>query len=64
MSLDNEKVFVNYDSIGNTVSASIPVALKDASAQGCLKEGDTVMLVGFGVGLSWGATLIRWTAIS
>ena len=61
MSLKKEKVFINYDTIGNTVSASIPIALKDADMQGCLKEGDTVMLVGFGVGLSWGATLIRWT---
>jgi 3-oxoacyl-[acyl-carrier-protein] synthase-3 len=60
MSLHKEKFFVNYDSIGNTVSASIPIALKDATVQGRLKEGNTVILVGFGVGLSWGATLIRW----
>lgn len=60
MSLDKKKVFINYDSIGNTVSASIPIALKDAASKGCLKEGDMVMLVGFGVGLSWGAALMRW----
>lgn len=64
MSLDKEKVFINYESIGNTVSASIPIALKDAVAQGHLQEGDTAMLVGFGVGLSWGATLIRWSTAS
>ena len=46
--------------MGNTVSASIPIALKDAENQGRLKDGDRVMLVGFGVGLSWGATLITW----
>lgn len=62
MSLDKEKVFINYDSIGNTVSASIPIAIKDAASKGRLKEGDTVMLVGFGVGLSWGAALMRWSA--
>ncbi|MDH5571368.1 MAG: ketoacyl-ACP synthase III [Gammaproteobacteria bacterium] len=62
MSLDKSKVFTNFENIGNTVSASIPIALKDADAQGRLKEGDTVMLIGFGVGLSWGATLIRWSA--
>lgn len=61
LSLDKSKVFTNFENIGNTVSASIPIALKDADAQGRLKEGDTVMLVGFGVGLSWGATVIRWS---
>jgi len=60
--LDEGKVFTNYDSVGNTVSATIPIALKDASSQGRLKAGDTVMVVGFGVGLSWGTTLINWTA--
>jgi len=63
MFLDKEKIFINYDSIGNTVSASIPIALKDAALKGRLKEGDTVMLVGFGVGLSWGATLVRWSVV-
>ena len=61
LSLDEEKVFTNYGSIGNTVSATIPIALKDAVTQGRLKNGDRVMVVGFGVGLSWGATLINWT---
>jgi 3-oxoacyl-[acyl-carrier-protein] synthase-3 len=63
MKLDQHKVFTNFENIGNTVSASIPIALKDAESHGRLKEGDTVMLVGFGVGLSWGATLIKWKAI-
>jgi len=63
ISLDKSKVFTNYENVGNTVSASIPIALKDAAMQGRLKDGDTVMLVGFGVGLSWGATLIHWSAI-
>jgi 3-oxoacyl-[acyl-carrier-protein] synthase-3 len=61
MSLDRNQVFTNYENLGNTVSASIPIALKDAVDQGRLKDGDTVMLVGFGVGLSWGATLLRWS---
>lgn len=61
MSIDKDKVFINLKDVGNTVSASIPIALKDAETQGRLKNGDTVMLVGFGVGLSWGATLITWT---
>ena len=63
MSLNKSKVFTNFENIGNTVSASIPIALKDADTQGRLKNGDTVMLIGFGVGLSWGATLITWSAL-
>jgi 3-oxoacyl-[acyl-carrier-protein] synthase-3 len=60
MSLNKERVFVNLGDVGNTVSASIPIALKDAETQGRLKDGDVVLLAGFGVGLSWGATLITW----
>jgi 3-oxoacyl-[acyl-carrier-protein] synthase-3 len=63
MSLDENKVFINLKDTGNTVSASIPIALKDAETQGRRKNGDTIMLVGFGVGLSWGATLLTWTEI-
>ena len=61
LSLDTKKVFTNYESVGNTVSATIPIALKDAVAQGFLKNGDKVLIAGFGVGLSWGSTLINWT---
>lgn len=61
LSLNPEKVFENYEYIGNTVSATIPIALKDAETQGRLRDGDTVMLIGFGVGLSWAATLVRWS---
>lgn len=45
---------------GNTVSSTIPIALKHAASEGTLRPGHRVMLVGFGVGYSWGATLIRW----
>lgn len=61
LKIDKKKVFTNYENIGNTVSASIPIALKDADDQGLLKDGDQIMLVGFGVGLSWGVTFIRWS---
>ncbi|MCK4858484.1 MAG: ketoacyl-ACP synthase III, partial [candidate division Zixibacteria bacterium] len=54
-----EKVFVNIDRYGNTSSASIPIALTDARAQGKLKPGDLALLVSFGGGLVWGAALIR-----
>jgi 3-oxoacyl-[acyl-carrier-protein] synthase-3 len=60
LQIPSEKLFTNYQNIGNTVSATIPIALKDAFDQGRLKKGDTVMLVGFGVGYSWGSCLVEW----
>jgi 3-oxoacyl-[acyl-carrier-protein] synthase-3 len=58
--LSEEKVVVNLDRYGNMSSASIPVALDEAVQEGRLKDGDNVVLVGFGGGLTWGATLLRW----
>lgn len=55
-----EKTFRNIATVGNTVSASIPIALRDAERAGRLVPGMRVMLVGFGVGLSWGACLVTW----
>jgi 3-oxoacyl-[acyl-carrier-protein] synthase III len=48
------------EQVGNTVSSSIPMALQHAEDERQLMPGALVMLVGFGVGYSWGATLIRW----
>lgn len=58
--IPEDKFFMSFKNYGNTVSSTIPIALKDAQSEGKLKSGDLVMLVGFGVGYSWGATLIRW----
>jgi 3-oxoacyl-[acyl-carrier-protein] synthase III len=55
-----ERVAVNIDEYGNTSSASIPLALEDAVRNGRVKTGDHVLLAGFGSGLTWGATLMRW----
>jgi 3-oxoacyl-[acyl-carrier-protein] synthase-3 len=55
-----EKVFTNLQKYGNTSSASIPLCLWEARAEGRLKDGDLVLLMGFGAGLSWGACLMRW----
>jgi len=60
LSLNESKVFRGYEKIGNTVSASIPIALKQAEEESRLKKGDLIMLVGFGVGFSWGACLVQW----
>ena len=61
LELPKEKVFVNLKNIGNTVSATIPIALSDAVRGDKINTGDLIMLVGFGVGYSWGGCLIRWT---
>jgi 3-oxoacyl-[acyl-carrier-protein] synthase-3 len=55
-----DRFFVGMRHCGNTVSCTIPIALKQASDEGRLRPGHLVMLVGFGVGYSWGATLLRW----
>lgn len=55
-----EKVMVNVDQYGNTSSASIPLALADAVAQGRVKRGDLLLLVAFGAGFTWGSTVVRW----
>lgn len=55
-----EKFVCAFRDFGNTVSSTIPIALAESEKTGALKEGMTVMLVGFGVGLSWGACLVRW----
>jgi 3-oxoacyl-[acyl-carrier-protein] synthase-3 len=54
-----EKFYINMEETGNTVSATIPIALKDSLLRGIIKPGDKVLIAGFGVGLSWGATIIE-----
>lgn len=58
--LPEEKVFRGFTEIGNMVSASIPIAIKQAESQGRLVPGQRIMLVGFGVGYSWGSCFLRW----
>lgn len=58
--IPEEKFVLAYQNYGNTVSCTIPIALKEASLSGQLQKGMKVMLVGFGVGYSWGANLIEW----
>jgi 3-oxoacyl-[acyl-carrier-protein] synthase III len=63
LKIPREKFYLWLESCGNTVSATIPIALKHAIADGRLRPGQTVMLVGFGVGYSWGATLLEWPGL-
>jgi 3-oxoacyl-[acyl-carrier-protein] synthase-3 len=55
-----EKVYVNLERYGNMSSASIPVALDEAVRLGKVHANDLLVLVGFGAGLTWGATVVRW----
>ena len=64
MEIPLAKFVFAMEHVGNTVSSSIPIALRQAEEQGQLAPGALVMLVGFGVGYSWGATLIRWRPAS
>jgi 3-oxoacyl-[acyl-carrier-protein] synthase-3 len=59
MGLPFERVAVNIERFGNTLAASIPIALDEALAAGRIKTGDKVALVGFGAGLAWGGVLLQ-----
>lgn len=61
LGIPEDRVFLNIDRYGNTSSASIPLALCEAHAQGRLRPGDTVVMVGFGAGLTWAAGALQWT---
>lgn len=60
LKLPMDKVFVNVDKYGNTSAASIPLALEEAVHSGRVKNNDTVVLVGFGAGLTWASCVIKW----
>jgi 3-oxoacyl-[acyl-carrier-protein] synthase-3 len=53
-----ERVMVNLERYGNTSAASVPIALDDAIRSGRAKAGDTVLLMAFGGGMTWGGTLL------
>ena len=56
-----DKFIINVDRYGNTSTASIPIAAVVAIEKGQLKSGNTVVFVGFGAGLTWGALVAEWT---
>lgn len=58
--IPRDRFYVDMEDVGNTVSSTIPIALVRAEEKGVLKSGMWVMLMGFGVGLSWGATIVKW----
>lgn len=59
LNLPEDKYFVNIQEYGNTSAASLPIAFDDCRRQGKIKEGDIVVLVAFGAGLTWGANVVQ-----
>lgn len=60
LNFPRDRCFINIDRYGNTSSASIPIALTEAAAQGLLQPGHTILMVGFGAGLAWAAGAMQW----
>ncbi|MEW6457930.1 MAG: beta-ketoacyl-ACP synthase III [Bacillota bacterium] len=60
LDLPMDRVVVNVDRYGNTSSASIPLALEEAVHSGRLADGDRMVMVGFGAGLTWAAVVLDW----
>ncbi len=60
LGLGMDRFPLNLECFGNTSAASIPLALEQAWREGKVRHGDLVLMVAFGAGLTWGATLLRW----
>ena len=54
-----EKFYIDIESVGNTVSNTIPIALSNVKKRGLINKGDKILIAGFGVGYSWGGTIIE-----
>ena len=55
-----KRFYSNLEHVGNTVSSTIPIGLKECMGNGVISSGMKVMIAGFGVGLSWGGTILTW----
>ncbi len=60
LDIPDHKMIYEIENVGNTVSASIPIALKSAYDKGNISVGDKLLLAGFGVGYSWAGTILTW----
>ena len=60
LNINKNKIPLNYDKYGNTVSSSIPILMKDLLDQNKIKKNENLLLIGFGVGLSLGIAFVRW----
>lgn len=62
LGFDDSRVHFTVDRYGNTGAASVAVTLDDAARSGRLRDGDHVLLLGFGGGMTWGSVVLRWRA--
>jgi len=60
LKLSDDKVYVNLPEYGNTSAASVPIALAEAVEKGKINNGDTIVLVAFGAGLTWASAVLEW----
>ncbi|MDP7276663.1 MAG: beta-ketoacyl-ACP synthase III [Planctomycetaceae bacterium] len=60
LGVEPERVYSNLERFGNTSGGSIPLALDEAYQAGRINRGDTILMCGFGAGLTWGTSLFRW----
>jgi 3-oxoacyl-[acyl-carrier-protein] synthase-3 len=60
LGIPRERTIVNIERYGNTSAASIPLALAEAAEDGRVRDGDLVLMSGFGAGMTWGSALLRW----
>jgi 3-oxoacyl-[acyl-carrier-protein] synthase-3 len=60
LGIAKERTIVNIERYGNTSAASIPLALAEAAEDGRVRDGDLVLMSGFGAGMTWGSALLRW----
>jgi 3-oxoacyl-[acyl-carrier-protein] synthase-3 len=61
LNIPTEKVYTNIQKYGNTSSASIPIAMDEANHEGLLAQGAHILLVSVGAGLTWGASILKWS---
>ena len=60
LQIPKEKYFLYLEECGNTSASTIPIALYNADKENKIKRGNTIMLISFGTGFSWGATVINY----
>ncbi|HLQ84120.1 MAG TPA: beta-ketoacyl-ACP synthase III [Pseudogracilibacillus sp.] len=60
LGIDEDRMATTIKNYGNNSSASIPIALSESLKQGKIKDGDVIVMVGFGGGLTWGAVALKW----
>jgi 3-oxoacyl-[acyl-carrier-protein] synthase III len=60
LSLTRDQTIVNIDRYGNTSAASIPLAMSEAADAGRFRDGDLILMSGFGAGMAWGSAVVRW----